>query len=82
MSPLANFLLMQVCLISIVLLLHCYIGLHIIRRGIIFSDLVLDQLAAVGTMAGIRHRGALRHPDVLFALHGLCPDRVLPAGGA
>jgi len=53
MSPLVNFLLMQVSLIAVVLLLHCYIGLHIIRRGIIFSDLVLDQLAAFGMMAGI-----------------------------
>jgi len=53
MSPLLQFLLMQISLIGVVLLLHCYIGLHIIRRGIIFSDLVLDQLAAFGMMAGI-----------------------------
>jgi zinc/manganese transport system permease protein len=44
---------MQITLIAVVLVLHTYIGLHIIRRGIIFSDLVLDQLAAFGVMVGI-----------------------------
>lgn len=44
---------MQVSLVAVVLVLHTYIGLHIIRRGIIFSDLVLDQLAAFGVAAGV-----------------------------
>ena len=44
---------MQLCLLATVLALHTYTGLHIIRRGIIFSDLVLDQLAAFGIVAGI-----------------------------
>lgn len=43
----------QVALLAVVLILHTYIGLHIIRRTLIFSDLVLDQLAAFGALAGI-----------------------------
>ncbi|MFH1476326.1 MAG: metal ABC transporter permease [Verrucomicrobiota bacterium] len=53
MSAATNFFVMQISLIAVVLVLHTYIGLHIIRRGIIFSDLVLDQLAAFGVMLGI-----------------------------
>jgi zinc/manganese transport system permease protein len=48
-----NFFAMQICLIAVVLILHTYTGMHIIRRGIIFCDLVLDQLAAFGIVVGI-----------------------------
>ncbi len=44
---------LQIVLIAVVLLLHTYIGLHIIRRTLIFSDLVLDQLAALGALIGV-----------------------------
>jgi len=53
MSDLLIFFAMQICLIAVVLILHTYTGMHIIRRGIIFCDLVLDQLAAFGIVAGI-----------------------------
>jgi zinc/manganese transport system permease protein len=53
MSPVVEFFTMQICLIMVVLVLHTYMGLHIIRRGIIFCDLVLDQLAAFGVVVGI-----------------------------
>jgi len=43
----------QLTLIAIVLVMHVYIGLHIIRRGLIFSDLALDQLAAFGTIIAV-----------------------------
>jgi len=43
----------QIALIAVVLVLHTYIGLHIIRRTLIFSDLVLDQLAAFGALVGV-----------------------------
>jgi len=52
-SEIVRFFSVQVALIAVVLILHTYIGLHIIRRTLIFSDLVLDQLAAFGAMAGI-----------------------------
>jgi zinc/manganese transport system permease protein len=52
-SEATEFLLLQACLIAVVLVLHTYIGLHIIRRTLIFSDLVLDQLAAFGALVGI-----------------------------
>lgn len=53
MTAVTEFFIMQISLIAIVLILHTYMGLHIIRRGIIFSDLVLDQLAAFGVVVGI-----------------------------
>ena len=48
-----SFLSIQIALLAIVLILHTYIGLHIIRRVLIFSDLALDQLAAFGAIVGI-----------------------------
>lgn len=44
---------LQIALIAVVLVLHTYLGLHIIRRTLIFSDLVLDQLAAFGALVGV-----------------------------
>lgn len=44
---------LQIVLIAVVLVLHTYLGLHIIRRTLIFSDLVLDQLAAFGALVGV-----------------------------
>jgi len=48
-----RFFSVQIALLAVVLILHTYIGLHIIRRTLIFSDLVLDQLAAFGALAAI-----------------------------
>lgn len=44
---------LQITLVAVVLILHTYLGLHIIRRTLIFSDLVLDQLAAFGALLGV-----------------------------
>jgi len=44
---------LQITLIAVVLVLHTYLGLHIIHRTLIFSDLVLDQLAAFGGLVGV-----------------------------
>jgi zinc/manganese transport system permease protein len=52
-SEAVRFFSVQAVLIAVVLILHTYIGLHIVRRTLIFSDLVLDQLAALGAMVGI-----------------------------
>ena len=52
-SEIVRFFSVQIALLGVVLILHTYIGLHIIRRTLIFSDLVLDQLAAFGALAGI-----------------------------
>jgi len=52
-SETVRFFAVQTALLAVVLILHTYIGLHIIRRTLIFSDLVLDQLAAFGALAGI-----------------------------
>ena len=53
MTELMRFFSVQIALLAVVLILHTYIGLHIIRRTLIFSDLVLDQLAAFGALVGI-----------------------------
>ncbi|MBN2375091.1 MAG: metal ABC transporter permease [Sedimentisphaerales bacterium] len=53
MSETLRFFLLQTSLIAVVLILHTYLGLHIIRRTLIFSDLALDQLAALGVLVGI-----------------------------
>ncbi|MBN1125784.1 MAG: metal ABC transporter permease [Sedimentisphaerales bacterium] len=52
-SEIVRFFSVQITLLAVVLILHTYIGLHIVRRTLIFSDLVLDQLAAFGALAGI-----------------------------
>jgi len=48
-----SFIAIQIILLFVVTSVHTYLGLHIIRRGIIFCDLVLDQLAAFGVIVGI-----------------------------
>ena len=53
MSEAVHLFALQIALIAIVLVLHTYIGLHIIRRTLIFSDVVLDQLAAFGALLGV-----------------------------
>jgi len=53
MSDFMVFFTIQGILIAVVLSVHTYIGVHIIRRGLIFSDLSLDQLAALGVIVGI-----------------------------
>jgi len=53
MSEAVRLFALQIALIAVVLVLHTYLGLHIIRRTLIFSDLVLDQLAAFGALVGV-----------------------------
>ena len=33
--------------------IHCYLGLHVVQRGIIFVDLALAQIAALGTVIAL-----------------------------
>jgi zinc/manganese transport system permease protein len=53
----------------IIAALHCYMGLHIIRRGVIFVDLALAQMAALGGVVAL-----------FVGPHVLGPSRVHPAG--
>ncbi len=53
MNEVWSFFSVQIALIAVVLILHTYMGLHVIRRTIIFSDLALAQLAALGSLIGI-----------------------------
>ena len=62
----------QLALIAVVLVLHTYIGLHIIRRTLIFSDLVLDQLAAFGALTGV----------ALYSKYALCESAAVAKAAA
>ncbi|MBN2104026.1 metal ABC transporter permease [bacterium] len=53
MSEIFSFLSIQIVLLLVVTSVHTYLGLHVIRRGIVFSDLALDQLAALGVIVGV-----------------------------
>lgn len=47
-------ILLSAFLLSLVLLgIHSYYGLHVIRRGIIFTDLAIGQMAAFGAAISI-----------------------------
>jgi zinc/manganese transport system permease protein len=52
-SQATSLFLLQLSLIAVVLILHTYLGLHIVRRTLIFCDLVLAQLAALGALVGV-----------------------------
>jgi zinc/manganese transport system permease protein len=39
--------------------IHGYFGLHVIRRGVIFVDLAMAQIAALGATVGLLFHGAL-----------------------
>jgi len=72
MSETVRFFLLQTSLIAVVLVLHTYIGLHIIRRTLIFSDLVLDQLAAFGALLGVAAGASYASPgSYVFAFAGI-----------
>ena len=53
MLDILKFLSIQIVLLVVVTSVHTYLGLHVIRRGIVFSDLALDQLAAFGMIIGL-----------------------------
>ncbi len=49
--------------------IHCYLGLHIVTRGVIFVDLALAQVAALGTTAALLFGYELNSPQAyLFSL--------------
>ncbi|MBN2309879.1 MAG: metal ABC transporter permease [Candidatus Hydrogenedentes bacterium] len=72
MSETLRFFLLQTALLGVVLILHTYLGLHIIRRTLVFSDLVLDQLAAFGVLVavglGIEYGAAATYLSSLVAV--------------
>ena len=61
--------------------LHSYVGLHVIKRGVIFVDLALAQCAALGA-AQRRRRRDRRRTGGLFRAHPLSASRVEPGSGA
>lgn len=45
-------------------LLHAYAGLHVLRRGVIFVDLALAQMAALGAVVGLFFAAHPGHDEV------------------
>lgn len=48
-----NFLAAPFVMCLILVGIHCYLGLHVLARGVIFVDLALAQVAALGTTAAL-----------------------------
>jgi zinc/manganese transport system permease protein len=48
-----QFLLAPLAICIILVGIHCYLGLHVLARGVIFVDLSLAQVAALGATIGI-----------------------------
>ena len=68
-----NDILLSAFFLSVILLgIHSYFGLEIIRRGIIFTDLAIGQMAAFGASLSILflHGGYIYPVSLLFALLG------------
>ena len=54
MGDALTFLAAPLCMCLVIASIHVYLGMHILRRGVIFVDLALAQLAALGaTVAGV-----------------------------
>jgi len=49
----SQFLLAPFLMCLILAGIHCYLGLHVLGRGVIFVDLSLAQVAAMGTVLGV-----------------------------
>src|SRR4026209_2274775 len=49
--------------------IHAYMGFHIVRRGVLFVDLALAQMAALGTaialVLGLDHEGPMAYAVAL-----------------
>lgn len=48
-----EFLLPPFAMCMVLVGIHCYLGLHVIRRGVIFVDLSLAQVASLGSTLGL-----------------------------
>ena len=48
-----NFLLAPFIMCLILVGIHCYLGLHVLRRGVIFVDLSLAQVASLGATVAL-----------------------------
>lgn len=62
MNEIINLMLAPFCECLVLVGIHSYLGLHVIRRGIIFVDLAFAQIAALGLTVGF--------------LFGIMPDSV------
>ncbi len=51
--------------------IHTYLGLHVVRRGVIFVDLALAQLAALGSTIALLFGFDLHDPEAYFFSLGM-----------
>lgn len=57
-----SFLLAPLVMALLLVGIHCYLGLHVLARGVIFVDLALAQVAALGTI--LTYTFGIEHSDV------------------
>lgn len=50
--------------------IHCYLGLHVVTRGVIFVDLALAQVAALGTTVALLFGYELKSPQAYYTALG------------
>ncbi|GAB4347598.1 MAG: metal ABC transporter permease [Candidatus Abyssubacteria bacterium] len=50
--------------------IHCYLGLHVVSRGVIFVDLALAQVAALGTTLALLLGYELKSPQAYYCSLG------------
>lgn len=63
MSEALSFLVAPFAMCLVIASIHVYLGMHILRRGVIFVDLALAQLAALGaTVSGVMEE---EHPEAV-----------------
>ena len=70
-----QFLLPAFCICLILTGIHVYLGIHVISRGVIFVDLALAQIAALGAtvafLIGLPHEGGATYfVSLAFTLVG------------
>lgn len=84
-----HFLLPSLLACFILVGIHAYLGIHVIERGVIFVDLALAQMAALGaiaaSVAGITQPGAIYGCSLLSTFLGAAlfsfirsPERTIP----
>lgn len=65
-----NFLAAPVAMCVILAGMHCYLGLHVLARGVVFVDLSLAQVAALGASAGALMGMDHHEPSTYFVALG------------
>lgn len=64
--PIVQFLALPFLICLVLTAMHVYLGVHMVGRGVVFFDLALAQIAALGTTAAYLAGYDLHHPITYF----------------